>query len=110
MAKLLNFRFPEGYFFLFWQYWTEKILYFFSVSEWLRWAVEGWTKLTYLVTINPYQPKVFGVKFYLRGIEKIFSIEVRNFELCKMPKLFNFWFPGGVIIFELWQYWTEKIL
>jgi len=31
------------------------------------------------------QPKVFGVKFSLRDIERIFSIEIRNIKLWKMP-------------------------
>jgi len=34
---------------------------------------------------NPSQPKVFGVKFSLRYIERIFSVEIRNFKLWKMP-------------------------
>jgi len=33
------------------------------------------------VAINPYQPKVFGVKFSLREIGRVFSIKIRNFEL-----------------------------
>jgi len=32
------------------------------------------------------QPEVFGVKFSLREIERIFSIEIRIFMLSKMPK------------------------
>jgi len=32
------------------------------------------------------QPKIFGVKFSLREIERIFSIKMRNFLLRKMPK------------------------
>jgi len=35
------------------------------------------------------------VKLSLRGIEKMFSIKIRNFKLWKMPKLFNFRFPEG---------------
>jgi len=31
--------------------------------------------------LNPKQPKVFGVKFSLREIERIFSIKIRNFKL-----------------------------
>jgi len=31
-------------------------------------------------------PKVFGVKFGLTEIERIVSIEIRNFKLWKMPK------------------------
>jgi len=44
---------------------------------------------------NPQQPKVFGIKFGSREIKKIFSIELRNFKLWKMPKLLNFRFPEG---------------
>jgi len=35
---------------------------------------------------NTQQPKVFGVKFSLREIEKIFPSKTRNFKLWKMPK------------------------
>jgi len=35
--------------------------------------------------LKPYQPKVFGVKFSLREIERIFYIDIRNFKLWKMP-------------------------
>jgi len=36
--------------------------------------------------VNPKQPKVFGVKFSSREIEKVFPIQMRNFKLWKMPK------------------------
>ena len=36
--------------------------------------------------VNPWQPKVFGVKFSLREIERIFSIKIRNLASLKMPK------------------------
>ena len=35
--------------------------------------------------LNPLQPKKSGVKFSSREIERIFSIEIRNFKLWKMP-------------------------
>jgi len=44
-------------------------------------------------------PKVFGVKFSLREIGRIFSIKIRNFKLWKMPKLLNLKFLGGGDIF-----------
>jgi len=39
-----------------------------------------------LFFFNPQQPKVFGVKFSLREIRRIFSIKIRSFKLWKMPK------------------------
>jgi len=41
------------------------------------------------------QPKVFGVKFILREIRRIFLIKLRNFEHWKIPKLLNFRFLEG---------------
>ena len=39
------------------------------------------------VVLNPLQPKVFGVKFSLREIGRIFFLtKIRNFTLFKMPK------------------------
>ena len=35
--------------------------------------------------LKPKQPKLFGVKFSLREIQRTFSIEIRNFKLWKMP-------------------------
>jgi len=35
------------------------------------------------------------LKFSLRGIEIIFSIQIRNFKLWEMPKLSSFRFPEG---------------
>jgi len=43
--------------------------------------------------LKPQQPKVFGVKFSLREIRRIFAIKLRNFELWKMPKSLNLRFP-----------------
>jgi len=37
--------------------------------------------------VNPVQPKVFGVKFSLREIRRIFYSKIRYFKLFKMPKL-----------------------
>jgi len=48
-------------------------------------------------SLNPLQPKVFGVKFSLREIQMIFPIKLRNFKQWKMPKLLNFRFPEGGI-------------
>jgi len=45
--------------------------------------------------VNPLQPKVFGVKFRLREIGRIFSTKIRNFKLWKMPKLVDFRFLEG---------------
>jgi len=39
------------------------------------------------------KPKEFKVKFGLREIQRIFTIELRYFKLWKMPKLLNFRFP-----------------
>ena len=48
------------------------------------------------VRFNQEQPKVLGVKFCLREIERIFfPNKVRNFQLWKMPKLLNFRFLEG---------------
>jgi len=33
------------------------------------------------ISNNPYQPKVFGMKFGLREIERSFHIKIRNFKL-----------------------------
>ena len=44
--------------------------------------------------VYPWEPKVFGVKS-LREIGRIFSTEIRNFKLWKMPKLLNFRLPEG---------------
>jgi len=41
------------------------------------------------------QPKVFEVKYRLRKIGRIVSIELQSFKLWKMPKLLNFRFPEG---------------
>jgi len=60
--------------------------------------------------INPEQPKVFGVKFSLREIERIFSIEVRNSKLWKMPKQLNFRFPGFFLIIFLFFYFYNTEL
>ena len=38
---------------------------------------------------------VFGVKFSLGEIGRIFLYNLRNFKLWKMPKLFHFRFPEG---------------
>ena len=46
------------------------------------------------------QPKVLGVKFSIREIEKIFSTKVRNFKLWEMAKLLNFRFPEGRYFFN----------
>jgi len=35
---------------------------------------------------SPQQPKVFGVKFSLGKIKRVFSVEIRNLKLWKMPK------------------------
>jgi len=43
-------------------------------------------KRIYAALFNPKQPKVFGVKFSLRKIERIFSIKIRNLKLWKMFK------------------------
>jgi len=51
--------------------------------------------IPFLNSINPLQPKVFGVKFRFREIGRIFPTKIRNFKLCKMPKLLNFRFPEG---------------
>ena len=59
--------------------------------------------------LNPYQPKAFGVKFSLREILRIFSIELRNFKLCEMPRVLILGFQRGDIFFML-QYWTKNIL
>jgi len=48
-----------------------------------------------IFAINPYSLKVFGVKFGLRKIGRIFSIKIRNIKLWKMPKLLNFVFTEG---------------
>jgi len=40
-----------------------------------------------VATVNPQQPKVFGAKFRLKEVRRIFLIELRNFKLWKMPKL-----------------------
>ena len=61
------------------------VLYFFFVFT----EVQGTFKL------KPLQPKVFGVKFSLREIRKVFPIKLRNFKLREMPKLLNFRFPEG---------------
>jgi len=45
--------------------------------------------------VNPWQPKVFGVKFSLREIRRTFPIKLRNLKLWKMPKLLIFRFPQG---------------
>jgi len=50
--------------------------------------------------LNPWQPKVFGVKFRSRDIGKIFSTKIRIFKLRKITKLFNFGFPEG------WYFWN----
>ena len=44
---------------------------------------------------NPQQPKVIGVKFSLREIRRMFSIEIQKCKLLKMPKLIYFRFPEG---------------
>jgi len=49
------------------------------------------------VYVNPLQARVFGVKFSLREIRRIFPIKLWNFKVWKMPKLLNFRFPGGDI-------------
>ena len=36
---------------------------------------------------NALQPKVFGVKFSLREIGRIFFTKIRNFKLFETPKL-----------------------
>ena len=45
-----------------------------------------WESLATLDGDNPWQPKVFEVKFSLRKIERNFHIKIRNFKLWKMPK------------------------
>jgi len=45
--------------------------------------------------INPYQPKVFEVKFRLREIGKILFTKISNFKLWKIPKVLNLRFPEG---------------
>jgi len=48
------------------------------------------------INLTHNSPKyVFGVKFSLREIRRIFPINLQNFQLCKMPKLFNIRFPEG---------------
>jgi len=44
---------------------------------------------------NPQQPKIFGVKFSLRAIKRIFLIKLRNSKLWKMSKLLNFRLSEG---------------
>jgi len=44
---------------------------------------------------NLFTPEVFGAKFSLREIGRIFSIEILNIKLWKMPKLLNVRFPEG---------------
>jgi len=39
-----------------------------------------------ITLVNPLQPEVFGVKFSLREIGRIFFIKIRNFMIWKMPK------------------------
>ena len=39
------------------------------------------------ILVNPLQPEVFGVKFSLREIGRVFLTKIRNFKLFKMPKL-----------------------
>jgi len=46
-------------------------------------------------TLNPKQSNVFGGKFRLREIRRIFPIKLSTFKLWKMPKLLNFRFPEG---------------
>jgi len=42
---------------------------------------------------NPKQPKVFEVKFSLRGIGRIFRLKYEILSFEKMPKLTKFRFP-----------------
>ena len=39
---------------------------------------------------------IYGVKFSLREIRKVFSIKLRNFQLWKLPKLLDFRFPEEI--------------
>ena len=41
------------------------------------------SKVVIFVCINPLQPKVFGVKFSLREIRRIFPIKLPNFKALK---------------------------
>jgi len=54
-----------------------------------------WLPKMHGLSFNPYQPRVFGVRFSLREVARIFSIKIRNFKLRKMLKLLSFRFPEG---------------
>jgi len=62
-----------------------------------------------LISINPKELKVFGLKFRLREIKRIFPLK---YAILSFGKCLNYWISGFQRddIFKLWQYWTEKIL
>jgi len=47
------------------------------------------------ISLNPQQPKVFGVKFSIRENGRFFSIKIQTYKLLRMPKLLNFRFREG---------------
>jgi len=53
-----------------------------------------------LLPLNPLRLRLLAVKFSLREIGKIFSIEIRNFKPWKMPKLLKFQVFRGVVFFN----------
>ena len=71
------------------------IIVFFLIA-FTSWHFITWFDRSLLsITLNPKQPKVFGVKFSLSEIRRIFFIKMRNYKLRKVPKLLNFSFPEG---------------
>jgi len=56
----------------------------FTKENWNVYSRIGILELIQYLTHN--SPQLFGVKFSLREIQRIFSIKIRNFKLWEMPK------------------------
>ena len=70
-------------------------LRFFDPITLTQWPLQRRSHLSCLNVVLYKHLKVFGVKFQLREIRRIFFTKIRYLKLRKMPKLLNFRFPAG---------------